>query len=230
MRNNKWGKTDLELLQLLKDEIYRLGIQDEPSRTKLAQQYDKKKMPHPNTYMNKFGKWEDVLRMIGIEYDGRKIMAKSSRKANTGKRYASTWSNLSRDEIIDVVLSEIKSKGFRDSYEYVEKRDKENTPSLPTIKSSTGLTWTDIRDIYNNRYSEPLREEGRNLGKDTWGQKTNNELIETVISEMKKINSDRYVDYMKKRNKGTTPSFPTLANRGITWSEVKNIYKERKQK
>lgn len=215
-------KTDVEILQILKEEIERLGIEDSPSRTKMQKLYDKNKMPHPNTYVNRFGSWKEALAMIGIEYSGKKSSIKGARKKNTGKRFASSWSNLSREEIIDSALSEIHSKGIRSFADYSKLRDKDNTPAIVTITYLTGLKWSDLMSLYIGRFGLNSDEVNTN-----WGAMSDDELLEIVLEEMKRIDSDLYVDYSEKRNTDDTPSATTLINRGIAWSVVKDKFNKK---
>ena len=79
----------IELLQMLKEEIYRLGLEKSPSRTKIEELYDEDNIPHPNSYINHFGTWQNVLDLLDLDNDWKERVS----KANTGKRYASSWSN-----------------------------------------------------------------------------------------------------------------------------------------
>lgn len=217
-------KTDLELLEILKGEIKRLGMEDKPSRTELQKHYNKEIMPHPNTYVNRFGTWQKALGMIGIEYSGNKASAESARGHASGQRYAATWSNMSKEDIVNAVLSDVHSKGIRGAAQYNKQRDKGSTPSLTTLRDLTGYKWSDIEVLYVDRYGEtdfvPVRI--------SWSNRTKEELIDAVIEEIERIGSDRYVDYEKNRIKEKTPSITTIFNQGSSWGEIKNIYKRRK--
>lgn len=214
-------KETVEMLEKLKKEIERLGLQDNPSRTKLQELYDNKNMPHPNTYVYRFGTWRNTLRLIGINYNGFKAGAKSASKKLQGVRHAATWANMEEDEVISAVLSEIHSKGIRGgAIEYQEKRDKKSSPSLPTVTRITGYKWKDIEREYINRYGHNLSADG----KKKWVEMDNQEIINLVIEEIKRIDSDDYRVYAKNRDRENTPSIATLSNKGITWGEIKNLY------
>lgn len=212
-------KTDFEILQILKEEIQRLGLEDSPSRTKMQELYDRDKMPHPNTYVNRFGTWEKALEMIGIDYSGKKSAIEGSRKSNTGKRYASSWSNLSREEIIDATLSEIHSKGIRSASEYQNNRDGENAPSLSALSYLVEMTWSDFANLYKARFGANINEKNTN-----WSAMSDDDILELVYEEMDRIGSDLYVDFAEKRDREKVPSATTLANRGIPWSTVKKKF------
>lgn len=215
-------KTDLELLQILKKEIDRLEIEDNPSRTKMQEVYNKEVMPHPNTYVNRFCSWQKALQMIGIDYDGAKVSSESAKKHIKGKRYASTWSNMSKEEMIDAALAEIHHKGIRSALEYQNLRSKGNSPSLSTLSTLIGIKWNDLRRLYLERFNVDPSSTG--FLNSNWADLSHKEIIDVVISEMKKIDSSRYVDYAKERDRENTPSVTTLSNRGISWSEVAKIY------
>lgn len=146
--------TGLELLELLRKEIIRLGLEDSPSRTELQKRYDKNRMPHPNTYRHRFGDWDDIMKMIGFEYDGAKKNGALAKERMKNTSYRAKWKLLDEEELWDIVLSEIREKGLHLRKDYQEKRDRETTPStiqfFKLVSDAKG--WKDVMDKYESRY------------------------------------------------------------------------------
>ena len=105
--------SDEELLDLLKKEIYRLGIQDNPSRTRLQKMYDNKNMPSPNNYKFRFGSWEDIMGKIDLSYSGKKSQRDQTSQKNSGKRNAATWANMSREDVLEAIFKTINENDIR---------------------------------------------------------------------------------------------------------------------
>jgi len=145
-----------QLIKILKEELKRTKLEDSLSRTKLQKVYDKDIMPHPNTYVYRFGSWEKTLELAGYEYNGMWKTWDSAREWNKGKRYASTWSNMKKEEIIQAILNDLDKHGIRTSTDYNRLRDKEKTPSLVTLKYLTGLKWSDIFKIHKEQRKKQL--------------------------------------------------------------------------
>lgn len=145
----KWSNyTEKELLEMLRAEIIRLGLEECPSRTQLELLHDKNKIPHPNTYRHHLGNWGHIMSLIGLKYDS----VENSKKRMAGKRYAVKWADMERDELVNIVLNEMHTKGLFKRMEYEEKRDKSNTPSVVSLSSLTGLRWKEVKTIYQQKY------------------------------------------------------------------------------
>ena len=143
---------DAGLLNALKNEIHRLGIEANPSRTELQDGYDNNNMPSPNWYLNHFRcNWEELMCKIGLEYDGLKSIGKSSSIRNIGSKHALRWGKMTSDELMDLVIKELRSKGLYTISEYNQGRDRKNTPSIPIIIKYLG-GWKDVKSEYVRRY------------------------------------------------------------------------------
>lgn len=144
-------KTNLELLQELKQEIVRLGIQDYPSRTTYQKEYHRGEAPSPNSIMTRTGmKWDKIIETIGFNYDksdmirkrgakggkiGGKIGGKASKKGtNTGKFKTLRWNSKTDEEFLATVIAEFKRGGYRSLREYEQNRDKKVSPSAVVIQ------------------------------------------------------------------------------------------------
>ena len=144
--------TDDGLLNVLKSEIHRLGIEENPSRTELQHSYDNKNMPSPNWYLNHFGcSWEELMQKIGLEYNGLKSIGKSSAMRNIGTQHALRWGKLTNDELMDLIIKEMRRKGLYTIAEYNQGRDRKNTPSIPFVIKYLG-GWKSVKSEYVRRY------------------------------------------------------------------------------
>ena len=147
--------SDEELLDLLKKEIYRLGIQDNPSRTRLQKMYDNKNMPSPNNYKFRFGSWEEIMEKIGLSYSGKKSQSDQTSQKNSGKRNAATWANMSREDVLEAIFKTINDNDIRTNEEYVQNRDRKNSPALATIYQVIG-SWKEVKEAYYKKYGKML--------------------------------------------------------------------------
>ena len=69
-----------EIKQDLKQEIIRLGIQDNPSRTVYQKEYQRGVAPSPNGALKATGmKWQELMHELGFDYDGKKNSLVASR-------------------------------------------------------------------------------------------------------------------------------------------------------
>ena len=132
---------------------------------------------------------------------------------------------MDKEDVLDAIISEIKATGARDAHEYQAKRDKDNSPSVTTVRYLTGLTFSQVLNAYFERSGE-VREED-NPSSLRWGDYSTEELIDITIEEMKRTNSEKYMDYNERRDPVRTPSITTIVKRGVPWSKIKKIYDER---
>lgn len=153
LRRAIWNDlSDKELLDMLEKEIYRLGMQDDPNRTDLQEKYDNNNMPSPNTYLKLFNcDWSALMRKIGLRYNGMQALGEKSSAFNTGKQHALRWGAMSRDELLTIVVDEMRRTGSYGMNEYRENRDKKNSPSLPVIKKYIG-GWKEVKSEYVRKY------------------------------------------------------------------------------
>lgn len=151
-----WKKySDDELLELLKKEIYRLGIQDNPSRTKLQNIYDNNNMPSPNNYKFRFGSWEEIMEKIDLNYSGKMSQSTLTSQKNSGKRNAATWADMSKEMVINAIFKTINENDIRTNEEYVQNRDRKTSPSLTTIYKVIG-SWKEVKNAYYKKYGKIL--------------------------------------------------------------------------
>lgn len=157
-RTGKWEKySDLELLNMLKAEIVRIGIEDHPSRTKYQKLYNRANTPSPSLYMQRFGvSWEKIIASIGFDISTHNILrvkagAANGRKAKGIKKKNSKWNRHSNEELFEVVRKEVVSKNIKYASEYGLKRNTETSPSESIVRSRLGSLKGVIDQINNER-------------------------------------------------------------------------------
>lgn len=131
----KWN-TNLEILTALQQEIIRLGIQDNPSRTVYQRMYDRNIAPNPNSVITRTGmKWTEIIALLNMKYDSKAGMASGGRKGgktknkNAGRK---GYSKLSDEEFMNLITNEFNQNHFHSLEEY-DTKHKKGTPSLATI-------------------------------------------------------------------------------------------------
>lgn len=135
----RWSN-DEEMLMALKKEIIRLGIQDNPSRTKYQENYDKTIAPSAMAAMNRKGlTWKELMDKIGLNYDGRAGMSLGGKVKKGGNKNSGRkgYSKLSVDDIFNMVALEIKINNYQTFMDY-NKNHKPGTPSISTIYKKMG--------------------------------------------------------------------------------------------
>ena len=120
-----------EVMMIVKKEIIRQGIEDNPSQNLYYKNLKVGSAPTSPAIQRKYGmNWNDVLGYIGIE-------------PTPLKTYKDT------DEILRELRAEIERLNMKYPFrknEYEEKRDKENSPSSTTAIVRTGKGWREIID------------------------------------------------------------------------------------
>ena len=118
-----------EVMMIVKKEIIRQGIEDNPSQMLYYKNLEVGSAPTPPAIQRKYGmNWTDVLDYIGIE-------------PSSLKTYEDT------EEILRELKAEIERLNMKYPFrktEYEEKRDKENSPSSTTAIVRTGKGWREI--------------------------------------------------------------------------------------
>lgn len=132
----KWyWSSEKDVLILLKREIERLGLENNPSRTEFQKKYDKDKCPSPTTIMYKTKMtWKEILEELNIEYVINKTEEKPSK-----------WTKMSRKELKNIVVNEFNKINSNRIKDYEKKRDKKVAPSSVTIKNIFG-NWSEIAE------------------------------------------------------------------------------------
>lgn len=147
--SDEWKK---DQLRKVKEEIYRMGIQDMPRRTFYQEHYNRTKTNSPTSLMGLFQcTWEELMGKIGLHYSKEESWTHYSSLANKGKRHAVRWADMSSNDIMDIVVNEMRDKDIWNVTDYDPKRDKDKTPSVPVILQKIG-GWKLVKSEYARRY------------------------------------------------------------------------------
>lgn len=66
--------SNFQLLEMLKEEIIELGLEESLSRTEFEKRYNNSRLPSPITLMRTTGKsWEELMKEIGFDYQIIKV-------------------------------------------------------------------------------------------------------------------------------------------------------------
>lgn len=148
------SRSEDEILDSIKKEIHRLGLEDNLSRTEYAKLYDKNNSLSPTGAMAALNMtWKEIMEELGFEYDEIKRKQEKMRVHNTGKKYAQTWSGMTYQEVLDVIVEEMRSKDIWTSTQYKELRDRKNTPSMPMVVKLIG-GWGIAKSEYERKYGK----------------------------------------------------------------------------
>lgn len=213
-----------ETKELLKKEIVRLGIQDNPSRTVYQKEYQRGTAPSPNNAMKVTGmKWQDLMNELGFKYDGYanvKFNAKDNAKG-VEKKIRLTNPDI-RQKIVDKALEWM----HKDEIQNVEEF-KKNSKHMIGVNYGTlskyGYSFERLKELYKDKYGEEIKSEH----KGRWNHVDKKELIHLLIEAMVNNNLNNLSQYSKwcKEN-NDYPSVATLHRRlGMTYKELNKLVK-----
>ncbi|GEM_PF-4234642 len=206
-RSTRWGNfSNEELLEMIRKELIRLNMQDNPSKTVFIQRYDNDTCPNPNTVGNRTGKsWRDIVNDFGFEYTTETIV-KNTRQVNKGRK-KSHWHHMSDEELKEIVFKELKRIKSDRVVDYNEKRDKEKAPSVPYITKRLGK-WRDLV------MAMPISNQSK------WDKISDQQMKKMVVDEFYRIKSNTLTDYEKNRDRKELPSHSYLTNRFGSWKGI----------
>lgn len=147
-RKGRWDNvSDEDLLSLLEEEIIRIGLKENPTKTLVQKYYNRERIPSPSWYINKFGSWEEIIGKTNLEYDKKK----QYKKASFGEKDSAKWRDISDQALINIVVDEMRRTKETRAKMYQEVRDKKSTPSLNYIYHR-GIKWKDVKQRYKETY------------------------------------------------------------------------------
>lgn len=122
-----------ETLELIRGEIYRQGIEDNPKAVAFKKNLVGGTVPTPEAMKRRYDlSWNDILDRIGLKQ-------KSSKKTN--------------EQVLAELKAEIIRVGMKPPYsrsEYEKKRNPEISPVPSTVMVRTGKSWKEImKEIMN---------------------------------------------------------------------------------
>lgn len=184
--------SNLDLLNGIKAELIRLGIDDNPSRTKYTELYDRDMAPAATTVMNKTGlSWAEIVKTIGLDYNNR------------------NYSSMTREEILDLAVKASHDSDIRGYKEFMLREKDIKAPAAQTL-AEYGIDWEDIQKRHNELYGEFIKPPVRS---NSWKFVSTDELLDIVAEEMKSKGFRTISEYTEKRDKKTTPNIGTVRSR-----------------
>ncbi len=159
-------------------------------------------------------KWQDLMKDIGFDYDGKKnngLSAKKNVNPDRAPRYNYDDPEV-RKEIMDRIVVAIRNNGYTKPTDLKKNLRSKIGVSYATLQKY-GFTWGKIIAAYKEKYGEPVinMEENSNIN---WSQFSNRELLDTVTRVVKETNSTSLSDYDKNhRQRYEAPMSTVLLRR-----------------
>lgn len=132
-------------------------------------------------------------------------------------RHNAIWTQ-SNEELIELIISEIKENGLENSREFTVRKEKLGIPTSKTLYKR-GINFFDIQQAYKNKYGKPISTPSGMFG---WRYYTTEELVDMVADFVKEKNISRFNEYEEKRREREAerkddemplPSLCTVVNR-----------------
>ena len=214
-----------ETKELLKKEIIRLGIQDNPSRTVYQKEYQRGAAPSPNNARKVTGmKWQDLMNELGFKYNTRQAIIVGARvggASGKGKKHGIRLNNQKNlDNVVAQTLELIHSLHIN-SIEDLKRELPEHINTTYKNLTDHGYSFEKLKELYKDKYGEEIKANTR------WGSVSNRELINLLVRAMEDNNLDNLEQY-KDWHKGNRdyPSLHTLQRRlNMTYAELNKLAK-----
>lgn len=211
-----------ETKELLKKEIIRLGIQDNPSRTVYQKEYQRGAAPSPNNAMKVTGmKWQDLMNELGFKYasyaNGR-YNAKGVAKGVTKKIRLTNPDT--RQKIVDKALEWMHEDKIQNVQDF-----KRNSKHVIGVNYETlgrhGYSFEKLKELYKGKYGEEIKDNTR------WSNVSNRRLINLLIRAMEDNNLETISQYEEwRKGNRNYPSIITLQHRlDMTYAELNKLAK-----
>ena len=134
---------NIKMLEALHKEIYRLGIEKNPSRTEYNKRFDKNIAPSAQTVMHRFQlTWPQIMYILRLNYEGHE-------RANV------IFSEMPKDELIENIINYVHDNSISTLKEYDEKRDVKILPEKSFIVKYLG-GWRNICTLYELKYGKKV--------------------------------------------------------------------------
>lgn len=223
-----------EMLQKLRAEIIKLGLENTPSKIKITKLYDRNLIPSPSTYVYHFGTWDYVLKRIGLEnnrINSKKLPDYKLPRIKWEEKYEGAWLEALIEELCRVGLNENPS-----ATELTKVYDKTKIPSpsmyirkLGSWKNVLKKIEKDKRIKLKTKRNKLIRENSGTVGYNTCFPKGPNKelLIDAILSEMKNKKLYSREDYQANYNTKELPDMSIFTKAtGLQWKDLCVIYEE----
>ena len=214
-----------ETKELLKKEIIRLGIQDNPSRTVYQKKYQRGEAPSPNNAMKVTGmKWQDLMNELGFKYDGQKAIVVGGRVGGVygkGKKRGIRLNNQKKlDNVVAQTLELIHSLHI-DNISDLERELPKHLNTTYKNLTNHGYSFEKLKELYKDKYGEEIKDNTR------WSNIGNRGLINLLIGAMANNNLETLSQYEEwRKGDRNYPSTMTLQRRlDMTYAELNKLVK-----
>lgn len=209
----KFEYKDLEhMKEVVRNEIIRLGIQDNPKVQSYNDGYIRGKAPSPSFIFSKSKMtWIEFIEEIGFKSISRKESSEVGKK-NLGKKYVKVgkqaWkSDNFRKRIIDEAVTAMHEGGYGIQTELNKYFKNDIGISLGTFLNHD-FAYSDFIHAYVEKYGElPHGVRG------TWKYATDKELINGMENLFKKYECTSFWDYIQKNHDSLAPDSKLLIRR-----------------
>ena len=203
-----------EMLGQLKKEIYRIGIQDEPSRLKYMRMYDKEKALSPTTIMNRLDmSWKEILQQISL---GKNYGRAKVRDTHNMGRPRINLSSVEKSEMIEKIISLMNDNGTKNLTETIKLLKNNKLPTFKTLERNN-ISWDVIRNSYENKYNKKI------IHKTTWNKCSDSYLLDEVRNFISLNKIENEYDYNNIQKEA--PSSTYLKKRfGLTSLGFKKMF------
>lgn len=214
-----------ETKELLKKEIIRLGIQDNPSRTVYQKEYQRGAAPSPNNAMKVTGmKWQDLMNELGFKYNTRQAIVAGGKVGGTygkGKKHGIRLNNQQNlDNVVTQTLELIHSLHIN-SIEDLERELPKHINTTYKNLTNHGYSFEKLKGLYKDKYGEEIKNNTR------WSNLSNRGMLNMFLNVMREnnLNSAIVYDEWRKGNKDY-PSLSTIEKRlNMTYAELNKLAK-----
>lgn len=184
--------SNLDLMNALKNELIRLGLQDNPSRTAYQNNYDPDLAPAATTVMYRTGQsWNELMKIFGFDYDTR------------------SYKDVSKEEVLDIIVKAIHKADIRGYMEFMLRAKDIKAPSAQTL-TSYGMDWQDVQERHKELYGAYILPPTK---RGSWRYLSTDELLDIMANEMKKKGFMSVTEYINGRDTENTPNVVTVKKR-----------------
>ena len=208
-----------EIKQDLKQEIIRLGIQDNPSRTVYQKEYQRGVAPSPNGALKATGmKWQELMRELGFDYDGKKnsLVAARSESSRLNMRREKGLRLTDSDNlkyVVDEALKLMHDEKIIDAATF-ERVVNARIDTTYQNMVKHGFSFEKFKDLYAEKY-------GREIRRGKWRDKNNSDLLGIAVGYMKENDITSLAQYDKSIDKNEFPSIWVLMEHlDLTYAEL----------
>lgn len=215
-------RTVEETKTLLKQEIIRLGIQDNPSRTVYQKKYQRGAAPSPNNAMKVTGmKWQDLMNELGFKYASYANGRYNAKDVAKGVKKKIRLTNPdTRQKIVNKALEWMHEDKIQNVQDFKKNSKRTIGVNYETL-GRHGYSFERLKELYKEKYGEKIKDNTR------WSNVSNRGLINLLIRAMEDNNLKTLSQYEEwRKGNRNYPSIITLQRRlDMTYAELNKLVK-----